>query len=96
MVAVTMCGPAAIVEQPILEGKPAKAISYLKPIADWDSGYAVFGGEPGDDTDTALVCLHCLIEEHPELGRGLDLARQQGEAVHDERGWTAATAAVDV
>lgn len=31
-----------------------------------------------------LVCLHCLINDHPEIGRGLDLAREHGVAVLDD------------
>ncbi len=27
-----------------------------------------------------LVCLHCLINAHPEIGRGLDIAREHGVA----------------
>ena len=31
-----------------------------------------------------LVCLHCLINDHPEIGRGLDLAREYGVADLDD------------
>lgn len=81
---------AVIVDQRILDGEPAKAISYLEPVAAWDSGYAVFAGEPGDDTDTALVCLHCLLDEQPEAREGMDLARERGVAVRDGDSWTIA------
>ena len=30
-----------------------------------------------------ILCLGCLFEEHPELGRGLDLAREHGEIAWD-------------
>lgn len=29
-------------------------------------------------------CLHCLIEEHPEIGRGLDLAKEHGQVDWDD------------
>jgi hypothetical protein len=32
------------------------------------------------------VCLHCLIDDHPEIGRGLDIAREYGVADLDENG----------
>ncbi len=74
---------------------PAKAISYLEPIGEWDSGFYVVledAPEPddvSDDEPTQLVCLECLIEEHPELGQGLDLAREHGEIEWDRErdGW---------
>lgn len=31
-----------------------------------------------------LVCLHCLIDDHPEIGRGLDIAREYGVADLDD------------
>jgi hypothetical protein len=47
-----------------------------------------------DDSDLdrlITVCLHCLINQHPEIGQGLDLARQtHGPVVtgdHTPRGW---------
>ena len=33
-----------------------------------------------------FVCLHCLIEDHPEIGRGLDIAREYGVADLDDGG----------
>jgi hypothetical protein len=33
-----------------------------------------------------FVCLHCLIDDHPEIGRGLDIAREYGVADLDENG----------
>ena len=45
-----------------------------------------------DDDAFATICLHCLIDMHPEVGRGLDVATQLGAArlVHGAwrpRGW---------
>jgi hypothetical protein len=31
-----------------------------------------------DDPRVTTWCLHCLIDEHPEVGRGLDLAKEHG------------------
>jgi hypothetical protein len=30
--------------------------------------------------------MHCLLDEHPEIGRGLDIAREHGVADLDEAG----------
>jgi hypothetical protein len=93
---MTGCGKVAIV----VGSGPTVGISYLAPEESWDSGYCLFDYPPEevDDEqesdplhDSQLVCLHCLLEEGPELGRGLDLAREFGEAVLDEDGaWTVA------
>lgn len=76
--------------------EPVVAVSYLAPVDEWDSGFAVYFSDTHPDTgydleDTMLVCLHCLIEEVPDVGRGLDLARELGGvAVLGESGdWTA-------
>lgn len=59
-----------------------------------DSGFSVlFSDAPDpdevhgpDDLRISLVCLHCLIDDDPELGRGLDIAREYGVADLDENG----------
>jgi hypothetical protein len=35
----------------------------------------------------SIVCLGCLIDDNPELGRGLDLAREYGVADLADGGW---------
>ena len=70
------------------------AVSYLEPEPTWESGFAVFSvpAEEVEDHDSELVCLHCLLDDHPELGRGLDVAREHGVAGLDEQGeWVALT-----
>ena len=37
-----------------------------------------------DDPRVTLVCLDCLLDDHPELARGLDIAREYGVADLDE------------
>lgn len=77
---------------------PAKAVSFLEPIGSWDSGFMVVledVPEPEDlsaDEPSHALCLACLIDEHPELGSGLDLAREHGQIVWDdnEREWVPA------
>jgi hypothetical protein len=73
-----------IVEANILDGAPIRAISWLKPEDSWDSGYALFSGAPGQIGETTVVCLHCIIGEHPEIGRSLDHAREHGEWISDD------------
>ena len=42
--------------------------------------------EQGQHPDISIVCLGCLIDDHPELGRGLGLAREYGVADLDDDG----------
>jgi hypothetical protein len=79
---------------------PAFSIGYEKPLGPADSGFSVLFDDAPDpeDVDSAelpegemppgitLVCLHCLIDDHPEIGRGLDIAREHGLADLDEKG----------
>jgi hypothetical protein len=39
--------------------------------------------QAGQIGDTALVCLHCIVDEHPELANALDHARRHGEWIAD-------------
>ncbi len=72
---------------------PAFSIGYGEPMWAGDSGFSVlFDDAPDpdevqpDDPRVSLVCLHCLLDDHPELGRGLDLAREHGVADRDDDG----------
>ena len=71
---------------------PAHSIGREKPMWPGDSGFTVLfddAPEPDEvhgpeDPRVSLVCLHCLLDDHPEIGRGLDIARQYGVADLDE------------
>ena len=73
---------------------PAFSIGYDEPLGPGDSGFTVLFDDAPDPDDLpdegelpegiSLVCLNCLLDDHPELGRGLDLAREYGVADLDE------------
>ena len=71
---------------------PAHSIGREKPMWPGDSGFTVLFDDAPDPDEVdglehpgvSLVCLHCLLDEHPEIGRGLDIARQYGVADLDE------------
>ena len=76
---------------------PIFSIGYEQPTTDGDSGFSVLfddapepeefdGAELSGDQGVSVWCLGCLIEDHPEIGRGLDLAREYGAADLDEEG----------
>jgi hypothetical protein len=74
---------------------PVFSIGYENPLGAGDSGFTVlFDDAPQpDELDTegqrpalSIVCLHCLLEDHPEIGRGLDIAREYGVADLDDDG----------
>jgi hypothetical protein len=50
----------------------------------------LFSSPPDRIGDTDVICLECVLDEWPHVGRGLDLAREHGEAIHHGRGWTTA------
>jgi hypothetical protein len=72
-------------------GAPIRAISYLVPDDEWDSGYACWSVTPerAADIDDELICINCLLGDHPEAGRGMDFAREHGEAIRDKDTWIA-------
>ena len=74
---------------------PAFSIGYAERLGEWDSGFTVIFDDAPDVEEfeevavdqhpgSELVCLECLIDDHPEIGRGLDLAREYGVADLDE------------
>jgi hypothetical protein len=73
---------------------PAFSIGYDAPMGQIDSGFTVlFDDAPDpddlqgrDDPRISWVCVGCLLEEHPELARGLDIARRHQLADLDEDG----------
>lgn len=74
-------------------------VSYERPSpagrADGYSGYTVwFDGAPGDrdvaQEDCWILCMHCLIDHHPEARAGMEIARRGGAAVLDEGSWVVA------
>jgi hypothetical protein len=79
------------------ETPPIFSVGYDPPTDDWDSGFSVLfddAPEPKElehpdyelDPRISVACLHCLLDEHPEIGRGLDLARTHGAADLEDGG----------
>jgi hypothetical protein len=82
-----------LVEQGILDdGQPIRAISWREPEDSNDSGFAAWSSPPDTTGDCELIHLRCFIDEHPEAGEGMDLAKQHGEATRTEGGWVSAGA----
>jgi hypothetical protein len=79
------------------EEPPAFSIGYEKPKVPGDSGFSVLFEDAPDPEDLSddgdelpegitVVCLCCLLDDNPEIGRGLDIAREYGVADLDENG----------
>ena len=74
---------------------PAFSIGWEEPMGPGDSGFTVlFDDAPeleevqgAEHPGISFVCLDCLIDDHPDLGRGLDLAREHGAADRNDDGW---------
>jgi hypothetical protein len=75
---------------------PARSIGYERErMTPSDSGFTVLFDDAPDPEeaeqgfrglDISLVCLQCLEEDHPEIGRGLDIAFEYGVADLSEDG----------
>jgi hypothetical protein len=76
---------------------PAFSIGWMAPLADWDSGFTVIFQDSPDPEEVDWDCeglpagigathLACLLEEHPEIGKGLDIAREHLVADLDDHG----------
>ncbi len=53
-----------------------------------DSGFVLLGDEALElpeipDERLITVCLHCLIDRHPYVGKGLEAARTSGRVIRD-------------
>jgi hypothetical protein len=76
--------------------RPAFSVGYTsEKLGPGDSGYTVLYDdapapeeldEQGQHPDVSIVCLCCLIDDDPDLGRGLDIAREYGVADLDDGG----------
>ena len=68
---------------------PAVRVLYLGP----DDGYVILDASIPDDPSALKpggftpICLGCLIERRPEVGRGMDVARRAGGARLVEGAW---------
>ena len=73
--------PGVIVESSVLDGAPIRAI----PRARTRVGQRLrhLDERARLDRRTALMHLDCLLDEHPELGRALDVARELGEWLNE-------------
>ena len=77
---------------------PAFSIGHEEPMGEIDSGFIVLFDDAPDPDEVAKyddpteapgiswICLHCLLERHPELGAGLDIARRHRVADLDDDG----------
>ena len=78
--------------------EPVFSIGWDEPLGPTDSGFTIlFSDAPPpeevepDDPRVSVICLSCLLDDHPELGAALDLARRYGAAELDLDGrWIAA------
>lgn len=78
--------PLSTVSEGVERGAPVTRV-----YSDSNGSFVLLAADcPADpaDYDGGLVvtCMSCLLEQHPEAGRGLDLAKRHGAAHLDEGG----------
>ena len=84
----------AVVSDGVHQGQPVTRVIY------GEGGFTLLDAEMADEdpNDHELeefhaVCLDCLIETHPEAGRGMDVAREEVSSRFVEgHGWMVETA----
>jgi hypothetical protein len=86
------CTAVAITTRNVFNGAPVDFVSWNEPEAPNDSGFSLFSKDDPPpwhlaDEDLRSVCPTCLIDDHPEAGRGMDLARQHGFAWREHGEW---------
>ena len=69
---------------------PVVSVSWEPPKSPIDSGYCVLFSDvdpdDGEAADAEFVCMHCLVDDHPEIGVAFDFAREHGQVDLDEDG----------
>lgn len=90
------CGPSfALVHNSVWsQGVPAGVVHDYEADPELGPAFTLVLDRERDDDETpmndyALVCMHCLIDEHPELGRAMDLAKRTGSAFRIDGSWHA-------
>ena len=75
------------------EDPPIFSIGYAQPDSPYDSGFTLlFDDAPGPDEwvqgvdPGRWICMGCVIDGHPEIGSGLDIAREHRVADLDDDG----------
>ena len=82
---VVSCGSTwAIASKAVLEGAKATVVYDVG-----DAEFTVLERDRGPKQTDAPICLHCLLELQPGLGRGLDVAHEHGIAVCIDGDWQA-------
>jgi len=77
------CGSTwAIASQAVLDGAPATVVYDVG-----DAEFTVLERDREPEQTDAPICLDCLLELQPGLGRGLDVAHERGVAVFIDGEW---------
>lgn len=80
------------------------SIGFEAPRVPGDTGFTVLLEDAPDPDDVPaggdhplvrMVCAHCLLEEHPAVAAGLDVARAHGAADLTPNGWVGRRVGVD-
>jgi hypothetical protein len=85
-------GKVCIVTRAILEGATVRRAHFDAPRHNEDSGFTFFDEQDPRPWemgvgDLQVICMHCLIEDHPEAGLGADIAKRAGDATWFPDGW---------
>jgi hypothetical protein len=74
----------AVVSASVLDGAPATVV-----YGGDDGRFTILERDRGPRQTDSVICLDCLLELQPRLGRGLDVAKEHGTAYCIDGEWQA-------
>ena len=82
----------AVITEGIASGKepPVRIMHFPEGFTLFDAEVSVEHPELCREEDLSVICEGCLLERYPGLGRGMELARECGEAQLIAGRWQAA------
>jgi hypothetical protein len=78
----------AVTTQAVKAGAAPTRVHYCA-----DGSFLLFDADASEDPSEhdpekmVVVCAHCLIEQHPAAGRGMDVAQRRGAARYEGGTW---------
>jgi hypothetical protein len=76
-----------VVTRAVADGTSPRWVAYIEEDGNFLLGEKYIDPVKTRWQDLIVICLDCLLEEHPCAGRGMDLARKGGVACSSEGEW---------
>jgi hypothetical protein len=77
-----------VVTRAVADGASPRWVAYLEEDENFLIGEKYIDPVAQRWQDLVVVCVDCLLEQHPDVGRGMDLAQEEGVACYSEGAWS--------